>query len=634
MWDINDKSVDDIINEIENLGVNINNDNIRIIIAKCNRLNDAFVKYLKQKGIRLDVYLLDTILERKPYCIDLDIEIREKIDKEENSEIKNKRTKLLEKIGHISYIIEEDNPLFSDYMLEQFDPEDIASMYKYGYLLEDSKYHDYVDYYELLNEENRESFVHIYKEIVAKNDKEFDPVKFGKVAKRYMKNPKLFNQVVTNLENEDLASNLKQLFLSDYTTITVDSIEDIRNVDKKVLDEYKAGWGNARSKIIQMITGNGNNSLLLDKLTDERIKNIAECLDDNADESLLETLGNIQLINRLYDKINLNRKLGTEFAQALLEEIPLEERNFLIDSFKSAKSDLTRVYESELKTSLFSLDGIEEKAEEENKNGLELKEIEVDGETVKYVVVKSPAILIQHVMNAYNKAHDNGSLGLFTEGADVVSVPVFSTSVITNESEYILEKSKSIGAYSQHKINSENDVVVLFDSVPDGSLTLFGPSDCSVESLKNDLERISSFAAGDPTCYAPVREVLSITEKAEENGTEYLFYMHKLLKPAGIRVFGEEPTIYEVRAAEKLGVPIIKLEQAVEKSEQQRTEKDIKPNSKVKEIMDKIDKILDRYVDKNVSVSQIGRRTRDYDEMDFFEEMFLDEMDLEEFGDY
>ena len=50
--------------------------------------------------------------------------------------------------------------------------------------------------------------------------------------------------------------------------------------------------------------------------------------------------------------------------------------------------------------------------------------------------------------------------------------------------------------------------------------------------------------------------------------------------------------------------------------------------------MDKIDKILDRYVDKNVSVSQIGRRTRDYDEMDFFEEMFLDEMDLEEFGDY
>ena len=83
-----------------------------------------------------------------------------------------------------------------------------------------------------------------------------------------------------------------------------------------------------------------------------------------------------------------------------------------------------------------------------------------------------------------------------------------------------------------------------------------------------------------------------------------------------------------------LGVPIIKLEQAVEKSEQQRTEKDIKPNSKVKEIMDKIDKILDRYVDKKVSVSQIGRRTRDYDDMDFCEEMFLDEMDLEEFGDY
>ena len=634
MWDINDKSVDDIINEIENLGANITNDNIRIIIAKCNRLNDDFVKYLKQKGIRLDVYLLNTILERKPYCIDLDIEIREKIDKEENSELKNKRTELLEKIGHISYIIEEDNPLFSDYMLEQFEPEDIASMYKHGYLLEDSQYHDYVDYYELLNEENRESFVYIYKEIVAKNDKEFDPVKFGKVAKRYMRNPELFNQVVTNLENEDLSSNLKQLFLSDYTTITVDSIEDIRNVDKKVLDEYNAGWGNVRSKIIQMITGNGNNSLLLDKLTDERIKDIAECLDDNADESLLETLGNIQLINRLYDKIKLNKKLGAEFAQALLEEIPLEERNFLIDSFKSAKSDLTRVYESELKSSLFSLDGIEEKAEEENTNGLELKEIEVDGEPVKYVVVKSPAILIQHVMNAYNKAHDNGSLDLFTNGADVVSVPVFSTSVITNESEYILEKSKSIGAYSQHKINSENDVVVLFDSVPDGALTLFGPSDCSVESLKNDLERISSFAAGDPTTYAPVREVLSITEKAEENGTEYLFYMHKLLKPAGIRVFGEEPTIYEVRAAEKLGVPIIKLEQAVEKSEQKRTEKDIKPNSKVKEIMDKIDKILDRYVDKKVSVSQIGRRTRDYDDMDFCEEMFLDEMDLEEFGDY
>ena len=133
MWDINDKSVDDIINEIENLGANITNDNIRIIIAKCNRLNDDFIKYLKQKGIRLDVYLLNTILERKPYCIDLDIEIREKIDKEENSELKNKRTKLLEKIGHISYIIEEDNPLFSDYMLEQFEPEDIASMYKHGY---------------------------------------------------------------------------------------------------------------------------------------------------------------------------------------------------------------------------------------------------------------------------------------------------------------------------------------------------------------------------------------------------------------------------------------------------------------------------------------------------------------------
>lgn len=68
----------------------------------------------------------------------------------------------------------------------------------------------------------------------------------------------------------------------------------------------------------------------------------------------------------------------------------------------------------------------------------------------------------------------------------------------------------------------------------------------------------------------------------------------KKIKPSAVRVMGDTPSIYEIQAAQKLSVPLIKLELALEQEidKEIHKETEVKPSKNVLKIFDKLNQNL------------------------------------------
>lgn len=601
-------------------------------VYKRIKLSADFIDFLKENGIKTSMDMVKAIGNNYWLKYDVDVRLEKKI-KTLSPETYKKRRMLIDKLGAVVYGVEEDSPLFSDYMLDTFGVDNIVHLYKHGYLTEKESSIG-IDFDKLLNKDNIESFISIYKDFLEHDEEELDIVSFLDTARKYLKNPDLFNEIMRNNPDKDLSACMKQYFLQNCKNIKISSVDDIRNIDKLLFDEFDAEVNKGylsygiedgyveystiqliNGEVTKFITGKRDVNNLFYGLNDDKIQKLADSLEEKDDDKDLETLANIQLILNLRRKFNFKHKDATEFAEIFSKELTTEEKNIILDSYKSAERNITRIYETELRESVSSISSIIEAKENGELPNSELREEKLDEESsVKYLILREPVTLVQHVMNAYNFKHEKGSLDLFLDGPGLVYVPYFSTSTITNESQTYLDSSKNVGKYGTHKIENENDVVILFDSIPRDSLVKFGPSDCAIESRENNIESLTSFTVESPSRYGTSKETIEETIKKGENATEYAFFMHKLLKPAAIRVIGDEPIEAEIKAAEKLGIPLVKLEKSIEKSEKKLIKKDLKPNPRLKEVIDKVEKIFERVNGKKITKDQIGKRTRAYNE--------------------
>ena len=83
------------------------------------------------------------------------------------------------------------------------------------------------------------------------------------------------------------------------------------------------------------------------------------------------------------------------------------------------------------------------------------------------------------------------------------------------------------------------------------------------------------------------------------------------MKPSAVRVMGDSPSIYEIQAAQKLGVPLIKLEEALEQEieEDLQVERKIRYSEDVLEIFEKLNQNLSSAIERVPKVQRSNDST-------------------------
>ena len=98
-----------------------------------------------------------------------------------------------------------------------------------------------------------------------------------------------------------------------------------------------------------------------------------------------------------------------------MQELSAEDRITIWETYAKAESDLVRAYERELNESMVSIGSSVREKQKGVLSNSDLENVSIDGgeESVPYLTLREPGILVQHVMNAYQKNHSNGKIDLF-----------------------------------------------------------------------------------------------------------------------------------------------------------------------------------------------------------------------------
>lgn len=256
------------------------------------------------KEIYFDSETLDLIKERKikPTLTVLSVLNKNKID---TTFIENEIEKILEgtpenivkqkiaianKLDLLCFYLEPENKLFSEDVINKLGVNNIALIYKYGYLPELGKKSMgdiSIDFNMLLERENLEKFMYIYTNILGYNEEEIDIKSFLSIARKYIKNSQVFNQILQdNSLRSELKGKLHEYFLCNYEELKITCIDDIRNIEtlikKQVEDDLKFSEdfldGDTEIFLITLLTTKRNGLEFLSKISDEKIKNLSDVL--------------------------------------------------------------------------------------------------------------------------------------------------------------------------------------------------------------------------------------------------------------------------------------------------------------------------------------------------------------------
>ena len=549
-------------------------------------------------------------------------------------EYQEKLKEIAEQIGKLPLFVDMKSGLFSENTLKEFDVASIVRLYKYSYL----PYNDNVlegmnkissqkaiDFEKLFQADNLSNFITLYRNILGNNLNKIDIIQFNKIAKIYLKNKNIFDEIINNQElMNELLPNIKIFCYSTEPKYlkNIKNIEDLRNIKEIIktnMIKYYANSTKNPAGIISSIFGidlHVTETYGIFKINDAKLEKLSKAMKENEKQEFIGDIKSLRKYTELIYSLNYQDMKESDFEQVVNELFNLSENELAIlyETFGNVQSDLTKLYGKELTQCLEKTNQLMEDISEGKS---ELKsELQRDYENsgVDYFILRDKATFIQHVMNAYARNYNSATLDIFSDSKkSVICQPSFSTSSLTNTSQTYLDSTKRVGqghkkvSDDHYGIDSPNDVVLLFSHISPNSLVCFGNSDCGMQAGKNRLESINSYINSDANPSITFDTVEDTIKKCISNGsdtTEYVFLFEdeegKKIKPSAVRVMGDTPSIYEIEAAQKLGVPLIKLEEALEQEieEDLQGEREIRHSKDVAEIFEKLNHNLSSAIER------------------------------------
>lgn len=510
-------------------------------------------------------------------------------------EYQEKLKEIADQIGKLPLFVDMKSGLFSENTLNEFDITSIVRLYKYSYL----PYNDNVaengykisskkaiDFETLFQADNLNNFLTLYRNILGNNSNKIDIIQFNKIAKIYLKNKNIFDEIINNQELiNELLPNIK-IFCYSTEPRYLKNIEDLKNIKEIIktnLIKYYANRAKDPSGIISSIFGidlDVTTTYGIFKINDAKLEKLSKKMKESENQEFIGNIKSLRKYTELIYSLNYQDMKESDFEQVVNELFNLSENELAIlyKVFGNVQRDLTKTYGNELTQCLEKTNQLMEDISEGKS---ELKsELQRDYENsgVDYFILRDKATFIQHVMNAYARNYDSATLDIFSDSKkSVICQPSFSTSSLTNTSQTYLDSTKRVGqghkkvSDDNYGIDSPNNVVLLFSHINPNSLVCFGNSDCGMQSARNRLESINSYinAGTNPSItFDTVEDTIKNCISKGSDTTEYVFLFEdeegKKIKPSAVRVMGDTPSIYEIEAAQQLGVPLIKLEKALD----------------------------------------------------------------------
>ena len=550
----------------------------------------------------------------------------EEVDKEISKYPEEYQKKLKEisgKIGKLPLFVDMKSGLFDENTLKKFDVTSIARLYKYSYLAYNDNVYEgmnkisskkAIDFEELFKEENLNGFLAIYKDILGNDTSPVDVVKFNKIAKLYLNKKEIFDEAI---HDPKLIPNIKicclaqeQSFLDD-----IDTIDDLRNIKEKIKEKAlkdSIGYSDGTISIISSVFGVNPEEIYntLNLISVSNLEKLSKIIDGNEKDE--ETIGDIIMLRKFVAKLQSTKNLDNndnnikQLVDSLFD-IPEEDLVTLYETFGNLRNSLTRVYGDEL---VGSLDNSNQLIKDIDNGKEDLKsevQRDYDGSGTDYYILRDKATFIQHVMNAYERNFESATLDIFSDEVNIMcGSPFFSTSSLNNTSQKYLDSTKRVGQGNKdidsedYGIDSPNKVTLLFSEMNPNSLVCFGSGDCGIQVQRNRLEGISSYSNGFMGSFSfdTVDDTIKDCIANKNDTTEYVFLFEdkdgKKIRPSAVRVMGEEPSQYEIEAAQILNAPLVKLELAIEKEKDNinSKEKKDKPSEEIVRIFNKLEQNL------------------------------------------
>ena len=549
-------------------------------------------------------------------------------------EYQEKLKEIADQIGKLPLFVDMKSGLFSENTLNEFDITSIVRLYKYSYL----PYNDNVaengykisskkaiDFETLFQADNLNNFLTLYRNILGNNSNKIDIIQFNKIAKIYLKNKNIFDEIINNQELiNELLPNIKIFCYSTEPRYlkNIKNIEDLRNIKEIIktnLIKYYANSTKDPAEIISSIFGidlDVTTTYGIFKINDAKLEKLSKAMKENQTQEFIGDVKSLRKYTELIYSLNYQDMKESDFEQVVNELFNLSENELAIlyKVFGNVQRDLTKTYGNELTQCLEKTNQLMEDISE---GKLELKsELQRDYENsgVDYFILRDKATFIQHVMNAYARNYDSATLDIFSDSKkSVICQPSFSTSSLTNISQTYLDSTKKVGqghkkvSDDNYGIDSPNNVVLLFSHINPNSLVCFGNSDCGMQSARNRLESINSYinvGANPSITFDTVEDTIKNCISKGNDTTEYVFLFEdeegKKIKPSAVRVMGGTPSIYEIEAAQQLGVPLIKLEKALDQEieEDLQAERKISHSTDVSEIFEKLNHTLSNAIER------------------------------------
>lgn len=546
-------------------------------------------------------------------------------------EYQEKLKEIADQIGKLPLFVDMKSGLFSENTLNEFDITSIVRLYKYSYL----PYNDNVaengykisskkaiDFETLFQADNLNNFLTLYRNILGNNSNKIDIIQFNKIAKIYLKNKNIFDEIINNQELiNELLPNIK-IFCYSTEPRYLKNIEDLKNIKEIIktnLIKYYANRTKDPSGIISSIFGidlDVTTTYGIFKINDAKLEKLSKKMKESENQEFIGNIKSLRKYTELIYSLNYQDMNESDFEQVVNELFNLSENELAIlyKVFGNVQRDLTKTYGNELTQCLEKTNQLMEDISEGKS---ELKsELQRDYENsgVDYFILRDKATFIQHVMNAYARNYDSATLDIFSDSKkSVICQPSFSTSSLTNTSQTYLDSTKRVGqghkkvSDDNYGIDSPNNVVLLFSHINPNSLVCFGNSDCGMQSARNRLESINSYinAGTNPSItFDTVEDTIKNCISKGSDTTEYVFLFEdeegKKIKPSAVRVMGDTPSIYEIEAAQQLGVPLIKLEKALDQEieEDLQAERKISHSTDVSEIFEKLNHNLSNVIER------------------------------------
>ena len=500
-------------------------------------------------------------------------------------EYQEKLKEIADQIGKLPLFVDMKSGLFSENTLNEFDITSIVRLYKYSYL----PYNDNVaengykisfkkaiDFETLFQADNLNNFLTLYRNILGNNSNKIDIIQFNKIAKIYLKNKNIFDEIINNQELiNELLPNIKILCYSTEPKYlknikNIEDLRDIKEITKTNLIKYYANRTKDPSGIISSIFGidlDVTTTYGIFKINDAKLEKLSKKMKESENQEFIGNIKSLRKYTELIYSLNYQDMKESDFEQVVNELFNLSENELAIlyKVFGNVQRDLTKTYGNELTQCLEKTNQLMEDISEGKS---ELKsELQRDYENsgVDYFILRDKATFIQHVMNAYARNYDSAALDIFSDSKkSVICQPSFSTSSLTNTSQTYLDSTKRVGqghkkvSDDNYGIDSPNNVVLLFSHINPNSLVCFGNSDCGMQSARNRLESINSYinvGANPSITFDTVEDTIKNCISKGNDTTEYVFLFEdeegKKIKPSAVRVMGDTPSIYEIEAAQQ-----------------------------------------------------------------------------------